>query len=255
MYTGCYKCLCVFFLTLLSAAPGFCIPPAHAFQVADGLTLLRQDMTANYCALTFDDGPSRYTSTLLDVLAERHVVATFFVLGHNANRRPDLVKRMLAEGHEVASHGYTHDNHRNLSPEDQFLQIKMSLDVLHALGADVRYFRPPFGRYTSESAAKAKELGMTVLLWSMDSCDWKYRLLRLQNMRSISPSMQRSFPGMRGVFLFHDTLKHTVDQMNDILDSLLASGCERFVTVSEYMSNAPGKGGYYARIPTPGTVE
>ena len=202
------------------------------------MVLLRQEMPANYCALTFDDGPGPYTAALLDLLAERGIAATFFVLGHNAERRPSLIKRMLAEGHEVASHGYAHGDLRRMKPEAQFLDMKKSLDVLHALGAEVRYFRPPYGRYTPESVAKAEALGMTIMLWSLDSQDWKRRALRLEGLRSVSPSIQRSFPGMRGVLLFHDTHKQTVEQMADILDGLIAGGCERFVTVSEYMTKA-----------------
>jgi hypothetical protein len=128
--------------------------------------------------------------------------------------------------------------------------------VLHALGAEVRYFRPPYGNYTPETAAQAETLGMTIMLWSLDSRDWKRQVSRfeglrnvsptvqqsfpgMQGLRSVSPVMQQSFPGMRGVLLFHDTHKNTVDKMPDILDTLIAGGCERFVTVSEYMTKAP----------------
>ena len=237
----CTQRACVYRFFLLLAccfAHGVFIPPAHA-QVADGMALLRQKMPANYCALTFDDGPGPYTATLLDLLAERGVLATFFVVGQNAERRPALIKRMIAEGHEVGNHSYSHANMRRLKPEEQFREMKRTQDVLHALGAEVRYFRPPYGRYTPETVAKAEALGMTIMLWSLDSQDWKRRISRLEGLRSVYPAVQQSFPGMRGVFLFHDTHKHTVDEMEDILDALVAGGCERFVTVSEYMASVP----------------
>jgi peptidoglycan/xylan/chitin deacetylase (PgdA/CDA1 family) len=235
-----YGCLGrVFLLFAACLTSGALVPSACAFQVADGMVLLRQEMPANYCALTFDDGPGPYTAALLDLLAERNVAATFFVLGHNAERRPALIRRMLAEGHEVASHGYSHADMRRLKPEAQFQEMKKTLDVLLPLGADVRYFRPPYGNYGPETTAKAEELGMTIMLWSLDSQDWKRHALRLEKLRSVSPSKQQSFPGMRGVLLFHDTHKNTVDKMPDILNALTAGGCERFVTVSEYMSRAP----------------
>ena len=215
------------------------MPAAHAFQVADGMALLRQEMPANYCALTFDDGPGPYTSTLLDLLAQRGIVATFFVLGQNAERRPALIKRMLAEGHEVANHSYSHPDMRRLKSKAQFLEMQKTRDLLHSLGADVRYFRPPYGRYSPEIAAQAETLGMTVMLWSLDSQDWKRHVSRLEGLHSVSPAVQQSFSGMRGVFLFHDTHKRTVDEMSDILDALTDVGCERFVTVSEYMAKAP----------------
>jgi peptidoglycan/xylan/chitin deacetylase (PgdA/CDA1 family) len=217
-------------LLLLAACLASCLPSAHAFQVADGMVLLRQEMPANYCALTFDDGPGPYTAALLDLLAERGISATFFVLGQNAERRPALIKRMLAEGHEVANHSYSHADLRRLKPDAQFQEMKKTLDVLRALGADVRYFRPPYGNYGPETTVKAEELGMTIMLWSLDSQDWKRHASRLERLRSVSPSVQQSFPGMRGVLLFHDTHKNTVENMPDILNTLLAGGCERFVT-------------------------
>ena len=223
---------------LLACCLAVFIPPAQAFQVADGMALLRQDMPANYCALTFDDGPGPYTATLLDLLADRGIAATFFVLGQNAERRPRMIKRMLAEGHEVANHGYSHADMRRLKPQAQVLEMQKTCELLRSLGAEVRYFRPPFGRYTPETAKLAEELDMTIMLWSLDSQDWKRQTSRLEGLRSISPVEQQSL-GMRGVFLFHDTHKRTVDAMAEILDALVAGGCERFVTVSEYMTSAP----------------
>jgi peptidoglycan/xylan/chitin deacetylase (PgdA/CDA1 family) len=233
---NCLRRLFLFFVACLSA--GVVVSSAHAFQVADGMLLLRQEMPANYCALTFDDGPGPSTATLLDLLAERGIVATFFVLGQNAERRPTLIRRMLVEGHEVANHGYSHTDMRRLKPEAQFLEMKKTLDVLQNLGAEVRYFRPPYGYYVPETTAKAEELGMTVMLWSLDSQDWRRHASRLERLRSVSPTMQQSL-GMRGVFLFHDTHKNTVENMPYILDTLIAGGCERFVTVSEYMTRVP----------------
>jgi len=239
-YNRLNRLLLLFACCLVS---GFFAAPTNAFQVADGKTLLLQEMPANYCALTFDDGPSRYTATLLDLLAERKIPATFFVVGQNAERRPALIKRMLAEGHEVANHSYSHPKMNHLKSEDQFLEMKRTQDILRALGAEVRYFRPPYGHYAPETVVMAESLGMTIVLWCLDSRDWKRRhVSRLEGLLSVSPALQRSFPGTRGVLLFHDTHKHTVDEMADILDALVASGCERFVTVSEYMLKAPHEG-------------
>jgi peptidoglycan/xylan/chitin deacetylase (PgdA/CDA1 family) len=226
------------FLTLLfvSCLPaGSLAPSAHASQAADGIVLMRQKMPANYCALTFDDGPGPHTSALLDVLAKRGVAATFFVSGKYAEQRPALIKRMLAEGHEVGNHGYSHADMTRLEPEAQFLEMKKTQDLLQTLGAKVRYFRPAYGNYDEETIAKAEELGLTIMLWSMDSNDWKPNASPLELMCSVSPKIQQSLPGMRGVFLFHDTLKDTVENMPFILDALIADGCEHFVTASEYM--------------------
>jgi hypothetical protein len=198
-------------------------------------------MPANYCALTFDDGPGPHTAELLDLLAERGVTATFFVLGQQAERRPALIRRMLAEGHEVANHSYSHANMRRLGPEAQYLELKKTRDVLARLGVEPRWFRPPYGCYNTDTVAAADALGMTIMLWSLDSQDWKRHISRLEGLRSISPPLQNSFPGLRGVFLFHDTHKRTVDEMPDILDELVRGGCERFVSIAEYMAEAPAE--------------
>jgi peptidoglycan/xylan/chitin deacetylase (PgdA/CDA1 family) len=227
-------------LSVLLLAPNFLFPaPARAGEVADGMALIRQSMPANYCALTFDDGPGPYTAELLDLLAARGIVATFFVLGQQAERRPALIKRMLAEGHEVANHSYSHANLRRLGAEAQYLELKKTCDILGRLGAEPRWFRPPYGCYNAETVAAADALGMTIMLWSLDSQDWKNHVSRLEGLRSISPPLQRSFPGLRGVFLFHDTHRHTVGEMPDILDELVQGGCERFVSIAEYMAEAP----------------
>ncbi len=226
-------------LSLFSFTLGVLFPySAHALEVADGMALIRQTMPANYCALTFDDGPGPYTAELLDLLASRGIVATFFVLGQQVERRPALIKRMLAEGHEVASHSWSHPNMRKLKFDAQRLELKKTSDLLLPLGVTAKYFRPPYGRYNANTVALTDEMGMTIMLWSLDSQDWKRHVSKLEGLRSISPSLQQSFSGMRGVLLFHDTHKHTVAEMPEILDALLAGGCERFVTVSEYLAGA-----------------
>ena len=216
-------------------APAVFIPSAHASKAADGIAFLHQEMPVNYCALTFDDGPGPYTAALLDLLSERCIAATFFVLGQNAERRPELIKRMLAEGHEVGNHSYSHADMRRLQPEEQLQEMRKTQKTLKALGAEALFFRPPYGSYTQDTVEMAQDLGMTIMLWSMDSKDWKRHVSLLEELRSSPSDAPRSF-GLRGVLLFHDTHRRTVDEIPDIIDALIDAGCENFVTVSEYMA-------------------
>ncbi len=191
---------------------------------------------ANMCALTFDDGPTHLTAQLLDALKEENIPATFVVLGKQAELRPKLIMRMIKEGHEVASHGYAHPNLREISYEEAYLDIKKTHDLLNELGADVKFFRPPFGKYTKDVRMLVEQLGMSILLWSVDSRDW-VRRPDYGNMQNI---LERPMTAeeMRGIFLFHDTKVSTVNDARLIVAVLRAVGCKKFVTVSQYLKNA-----------------
>lgn len=203
-------------------------------RVIDAVAIMRQPADENMCALTFDDGPGPFTAHLLDSLQAEGVHATFFVLGQQVRRHPELVQRMLAEGHEVGSHSYSHPNMRKLAPEAQFEQLDKTNQLLREIGGDPKYFRPPYGKFDKAIAAMADTMGMSIVLWSADSMDWKRRPVDYSKMASATG--RPSAPGhMRGVFLFHDIHKGTVEDLPRILSDLRAGGCRRFVTISEYM--------------------
>lgn len=216
---------------------GFCllalVQNAQA-QVVDGNRIMDQPMGENLCALTFDDGPSRNTAELLDMLADYKIPATFFLLGTQARVFPEIVVRMLNEGHEVGNHSWSHPNLKKLSPEAQAMQIIETDRLLRSLGAAPFFIRPPYGAYDDNTVRIAEELGLSVMLWSMDSRDWKrlpddYTKL-LSTRGTIYDDGQ-----LKGIFLFHDTHKTTVDDLPRIIAHLKAGGCDRFVTVSEYL--------------------
>jgi len=134
----------------------------------------------NHVALTFDDGPAAYTSGLLDLLKARGVKATFFMNGYNWDciynaNRASLVQRMIAEGHQVASHTWDHADLTTLSTS----QKQQELDQLDAafikiIGRAPNMMRPPYG---SADAATFAALGSRKYLsvrWNMDSLDWSY---------------------------------------------------------------------------------
>lgn len=194
----------------------------------------RQPMGENLCAITFDDGPSAFTDHLLDELDGFGIPATFFMLGQNARAFPETVRRALAEGHEVESHSYSHPNLKTLSPQRRRAELERTNEILRALGAEPRLLRPPYGAQDAQLVSLAAELGLRVITWSLDSLDWK-RLpedyTRIPNVRG------RAFGTghLRGIFLFHDIHKGTVDDLPRIVSQLRAGGCQRFVTVSDYM--------------------
>lgn len=126
-------------------------------------------------ALTFDDGPDgRFTPQVLDVLAERGAVATFFMVGHAAEAHPDLVRRVLAEGHALGSHTWSHPELLGL-PFRQLLRDcrRGRHAVEHAAAVPVAAYRPPKGHWDGRGAAAAAALRLRPWLWTLDPADWR----------------------------------------------------------------------------------
>lgn len=222
---GCGLLCCLLILTpMFSARAG----------IVDGSHIMDQPMAENLCALTFDDGPAPTTPRLLDMLADYGIPATFFLLGKNAAYFPEIVHRMVAEGHEVGNHTWSHPNLKRMSTDSQARQIRETDTVLRSFGASPVYMRPPYGAFDERTVKIAEDMGLSVILWSMDSYDWK----RLpENYAQIVSTRGTVYePGtLRGIFLFHDIHKTTVDDLPKIVAQLKAGGCQRFVTVSEYL--------------------
>ncbi len=200
-------------------------------RVFDGRAILNMGKGNNMCAITFDDGPGPHTARLLDILGERGIRATFFVVGSQIERRPQLIRRMLAEGHEVKNHTLSHGNLRHMPEEKQREEIVGVHNMLRELGGMPRLIRPPYGRFDDTTVEIAGEEGTDLVLWSVDSMDWMHGA-SIRNMRT-----QISGQKLRGIFLFHDTHVQTVDAMPEILDWLAADGCQ-FVTVAEFVREA-----------------
>lgn len=203
-------------------------------EIVDGNRIMDQPMQENLCALTFDDGPSKSTPQLLDMLEEYHVPATFFILGQKARHHPETVRRIVAEGHEVGNHTFSHPNLRKLTCELQQQEIVETDSILRSLGATPLYLRPPYGAFDENTIKIAEELGLGLMLWSMDSVDWKRLPDDYAKLRSTRGTVYNE-GDLRGIFLFHDIHKNTVEDLPRILSHLRAGGCERFVTVSEYL--------------------
>jgi peptidoglycan-N-acetylglucosamine deacetylase len=156
-----------------SAAPG--LPPGYAStispQVARGTLPVwwSASITDRRVALTFDDGPTeQFTGQLLDLLARRHVTATFFVIGALAERHPDLIRRTRDEGHELANHSYDHVSAAKSDGPAVHASVTRGAEVLHQLtGQSPRWFRPPRGEVTSATLLASHANAQQVALWSV----------------------------------------------------------------------------------------
>jgi len=126
-------------------------------------------------ALTFDDVPDpRFTPQLLDVLNKYHVKATFFVVGNRAKKHPELVSRMVREGHIIGNHSYNHPNFRKLRMKEFKSQIIRTENIIQNIaGYKPKLIRPPYGEITEGQLKWAKSQGYKVINWNVDSQDWK----------------------------------------------------------------------------------
>jgi peptidoglycan/xylan/chitin deacetylase (PgdA/CDA1 family) len=189
---------------------------------------------AKCVALTFDAGPSEHSAQLLDILKEKQVPATFFLLGkRHIEKYPELVRRMADEGHELASHTWDHKILTKLTPEEIREELERpNKEIERLTGQRPTLMRPPQGRTNDTVHDICRELGMAEVLWSVTAKDYKTNDSALIQKRVLD-QVSRD-----GVILLHDLYDGTVPAVPGIIDALKARGYV-FVTVPQLL--APGK--------------
>lgn len=130
---------------------------------------------ADGVAITFDDGPhDEGTPAVLSILSRASARATFFVIGEQVERRPQLLQRIVADGHLVGLHGYRHRLQMRLTPAEVRADIERGAEVIAAVtGEAPRWHRPPYGVYSPAGLAAVRAAGMRPLLWSRWGKDWR----------------------------------------------------------------------------------
>ncbi len=187
-------------------------------------------------ALTFDDGPDpEDTPFILDLLAQYHVKATFFVVGKKVDMYPELAKREVLEGHEIANHTYNHMYiNKRMSEASIYKEIlKAEQSIYNTTGFKPTLFRPPGGFYSENAIYVLQKAGYKMIMWSwhQDSKDWN----RPGVARIVSSVVQKTRNG--DIVLLHDYVEgktQTIEALKQILPQLIAKGY-RFVTVSELL--------------------
>ena len=178
-------------------------------------------------ALTFDDGPHKdCTPQLLDGLKKRGVRATFVLMGQNIEGNEDLVKRMKEEGHLVGNHSYSHVQLTKAGSAAVCQAVDRTSRMIEDItGERPQYMRPPFGDWNEELEC---EVGMTTVLWSVDSLDWK-----LRNKNKIVKRVLKDVED-GDIILMHDIFPTSVDAALELVDTLTKRGYT-FVTVDELL--------------------
>lgn len=192
------------------------------------ITVTAAPTRRNLVAMTFDDGPHpTLTPALLDILKARRIRATFYVIGRNVARYPDIVKRMVDEGHEIGNHTWRHPFLTQLGTKSVLSELDRTSEAVYKAVQRIPVtMRPPYGALSRNQRAMIhKEREMPTILWSVDPEDWRRPGSTVVASRIVGGAK----PG--AIILSHDIHAPTINAMPAALDGLIAKGY-RFATVS-----------------------
>ena len=176
-------------------------------------------------AITFDDGPDAvFTPVLLDGLKQRNVKASFFVIGQEAEKYPELIQRMKEEGHLIGNHTYHHVELTRVDAQTEQKEIEMTNEVLEQItGERPVFLRPPYGSWREEIL---QDMEMLPVKWNIDPLDWCTKSTG-EIVRKVVTQAEEN-----GIILLHDCYGPSVEAGLQIIDTLTEAGY-RFVTVDE----------------------
>jgi peptidoglycan-N-acetylglucosamine deacetylase len=210
------------------------VPSVTASAAQPQITFNSVHVDGPQIALTFDDGPNKtLTPKLLDLLAAHHMKATFFVVGQNAADYPDILRRAVREGHEIANHTWSHPNLARMSDEGVRRELQKTDDAIFAaLGKHPTLLRPPYGSITAHQKHWIHDdFGYRIIIWDVDPLDWK----RPGPTVICNRILKETRPG--SIVLAHDIHAPTIEAMVATFDQLDRKGFKS-VTVSELLAMA-----------------
>ena len=191
--------------------------------------ILTPEKPSRKIALTFDDGPSTYTDSILDLLYLYDGRSTFFVSPHRMLERPNTVQRAFDMGNEIANHSWSHRDFRALTDDEIASEIQSASEaIVSVVGVSPPLFRPPFGMSDERVVEISADLGYAIVKWTLDPIDWRYRDADI----IYNTIMNEVEPG--AIILVHDTRPTTAEAMRRVISSLVAEGFE-LITVSELL--------------------
>ena len=192
--------------------------------------------------LTFDAGyENGYTAGILDVLKKHDVKAAFFLVGNYLKTSPELVKRMVSEGHTVGNHTYSHPDMSAISTEDAFREelSKLEDEYKSVTGKEMlKYYRPPQGKYSEANLKMAKELGSRTIFWTLAYVDW-YESDQPTKEEAFNKLIPRVHPG--AIVLLHSTSKTNAEILDELLTKWEKMGY-KFKSITELPAAADSAG-------------
>lgn len=189
------------------------------------------DETKKVLYLTFDEGyENGYTADILDTLKEQNVTAAFFITGAYLEREPDLVKRMVAEGHIVGNHTENHPSMPDITDDEIRAELKTLDDKFFALtGENMKYLRPPKGEFSERTLAISQKEGYKTVLWSSAYADWD---VNSQKGADYAISQVTSQFHSGNIMLLHAVSADNAKGLEDIIKSAKSQGYE-FLAIDE----------------------
>ena len=198
---------------------------------SDAATITAIRTPSPVVAMTFDDGPHpTHTPRLLDMLAERGLKATFYLIGNRVVEYPHIARRIAEEGHEIGNHSWSHPFLDRLSGAAVTREIDQTTNaIFQVTGRPPVTFRPPYGAFTRNQRINLHAArSLPTILWSVDPQDWRRPGAGTVARRILGNSQQGS------IILSHDIHRGTIDAMPQTFDGLTARGLQ-FVTVSQIL--------------------
>ncbi|KAG0328378.1 hypothetical protein BG004_002541 [Podila humilis] len=202
-------------------------------------------------AWTIDDGPGEFNDQLLAIMAKKNVTATFFVLGSMVaqnSAQAGALKKILAGGHQLASHTYTHGNLDLMTVEQMKKEMNMTSDIMFKnSGIRPRYMRAPEGRCGALCTKTMNEMGLVISHWNVDTNDWRFMhekdplVATEKSMKEITDVILNESDPAKDSFILlqHEIHKFSVEHLADrVIDSILKKGY-RFVSMEECVGQKP----------------
>lgn len=225
-------------------------PPPAASPAQPQVTYNSVYVEGPYIALTFDDGPhATLTPRLLDLLAAHRMEATFFVVGQCVVDHPEILRRAVREGHEIASHSWSHPNLGQMSDEAVRRELQKTDDaIVAAIGKRPTLMRPPYGSITARQKRWFHdEFGYRIILWDVDPLDWK----RPGPSVVCNRILKETRPG--SIILAHDIHPPTLEAMPATFEQLARKGFKS-VTVSDLLAMAKTPPPKAVAVPRPSAI-
>lgn len=198
------------------------------------------DRQEKVIALTFDDGPHpQYTPKILKILEKYRIKATFFVIGQNVELYPSIACQLIAAGHEIGNHTYSHPHMADIDDSHLAREIQHTNAAIEKLGGKTPVlFRPPEGKRSSSQMTVLSGMHYKTILWSIDTMDWAHN----PSQQIVKCVLQKVSGG--DIILMHDYVSKpntTITALEQLIPELLQRGY-RFVTVSELIAQPSSEG-------------
>ncbi|KAF9085097.1 hypothetical protein BGX23_009972 [Mortierella sp. AD031] len=235
----------LFSATFINAAPLATTPDNEAgmaefkrvvVRAAPGVKIVSKCTVPNTMAITFDDGPFKFTATLLKVLRDKKVKATFFINGSNNGEittYKDVVKQAYKDGHQIASHTWDHEDLTTLTKAQINNEMtKLDNAVKKIIGVKPTYMRPPYGA-VNDLVTKTVGAKYTIVLWDVDTNDWQHPDDISKSVNEYEKYVSKTDGKSGHIVLQHDTIQSTSELMaGQAIDHATKMGW-KLVTVGE----------------------